>query len=93
MKRFVIDCSNITTSAQFWETYLAVVEPEGARLFGRNLDAFNDALSGGPGYPGECELSLVNSSSLHYLDNGQFLRHLREIATKPNYRAITVVFR
>ncbi|MCC5085435.1 barstar family protein [Xanthomonas campestris] len=93
MKCFVIDCSNITTAAQFWETYLAVVKPEGAGLFGRNLDAFNDALAGGPGYPGECELSLFNSSRLHHLDNGQFLRHLREIATEPHNEAIVLVFR
>ena len=72
MKRFEVDCSRIQSQAEFWDTYLAVAQPERADLFGCNLDAFNDALSGGPGYPGECELFLVNSSALVRLGDGKF---------------------
>ena len=93
MKRFEVDCSSILTPAQFWDTYLAVAQPEGAHLFGRNLDAFSDALSGGPGYPGECELSLVNSSALGRLGDGKFLLALQEIADEPGNEAVTILFR
>ena len=93
MKRFVIDCSTVRTAEEFWQAYLDVVEPQGAELFGRNLDAFNDALAGGPGFPGECELSLVNSAVLGGVGNGTLLRALREIASEPGNETVTVVLR
>jgi len=34
----------------FWRVWLEAVGSDG-RHFGRNLDAFNDALRGGPGFP------------------------------------------
>ena len=93
MKRFEVDCSNVKSPAQFWDAYLAVTQPEGAALFGRNLDAFNDALYGGPGYPGECELCLVNSSNLGGMGDGKFLRALQDISAEPGHEAVTILFR
>jgi RNAse (barnase) inhibitor barstar len=93
MKQFVIDCSAIESEAQFWDAYLSAVEPMSASQFGRNLDAFNDALAGGPGFPGECELCLLSSAALSRLNGGAFLRHLREIAVEPGNESVAVVFR
>lgn len=93
MKRFEVDCSNVQSPAQFWDAYLAATRPEGAAEFGCNLDAFSDALSGGPGYPGECELCLVNSSNLGGMGNGEFLLALQEIAAEPGHEAVTILLR
>ena len=93
MKQFAIDCSPIQSPAQFWEAYISATRPLGASIFGRNLDAFHDALSGGPGYPGPCEISLLNSSQLGAIQSGRFLQALREIAEDPANAAVNIFFR
>lgn len=81
MKKIILDCSNVTTEADFWNLYLTSAQPEYSDLFGRNLDAFWDALHGGPGYPGECAIKITNTQSLLALRNGQFYAALRDIAS------------
>jgi RNAse (barnase) inhibitor barstar len=77
MKRFEIDCVGITTQQAFWRAYLTQVQPEGAGYFGCNLDAFWDALHGGPGWPGPCVLRLVHAKQL-LAHEGAFVQALRE---------------
>jgi ribonuclease inhibitor len=61
MKKYILDCSSVKSDGDFWDSYCDVVQPEGEGYFGRNLDAFWDAVSaGGPGWPGECQIHLVN---------------------------------
>lgn len=81
MKEIVLDCSNITTETEFWELYVERAHPEHAEVFGRNLDAFWDALHGGPDFPGECAIALTNTGSLAQINEGQFLTALRTIAS------------
>lgn len=47
---YVIDGSRIGSLEDFWRSWLEISGSNG-RYFGRNLDAFRDALSGGPGWP------------------------------------------
>jgi len=70
------------SKGDFWNEYIKVVDVEGASHFGKNLDAFWDALSaGGPGFPkGISELKLLNSSSLKTIDEGEFYSALVTIA-------------
>lgn len=77
-----LDCSLIKTQNEFWNEYLNVVDTEGAEYFGRNLDAFWDALSaGGPGHPKDLsELSLTNSNALKTIDAGAFHTKLASLA-------------
>lgn len=83
MAVFSIDCSTISDKRDFWRAYLQVATPEGASAFGRNMDAFEDALvGGGPGWPGECVIRLRGSSSLENIEGGWFMRHLRQIAVE-----------
>ncbi|MBK8187858.1 MAG: barstar family protein [Cellvibrio sp.] len=83
MKLYVIDCYAVKTEAEFWAEYLSTVKPQGTEYFGRNLDAFWDALSaGGPGYPnheGKCELRFINTDPVKLLRNGAFYKKLQEI--------------
>lgn len=82
MPTIKIDCAAVRTEAEFWQLYIDVVRPQGANIFGRNLDAFDDALSGGPGWPGELQLQFRNTSELRALRGGEFLGALTEIAVE-----------
>ncbi|WDZ78559.1 barstar family protein [Ensifer adhaerens] len=87
MKKVVIDCTGIRSAAEFWQRYLDVAEPEGAGMFGCNLDAFWDALEGGgPGWPGDVALVFSNSDELSGLRTGKgnvpFLDALKTIASE-----------
>ena len=61
MKKYILDCLSLKSDGDFWDLYCEVAQPEGEGYFGRNLDAFWDAVSaGGPGWPGDCQIELVN---------------------------------
>lgn len=90
MRSIIINCDRIHTEAEFWAAYINATTPEGARYFGRNLDAFNDALSGGPGWPGECELKFINTHQLKNLQHGRFVQALCVIASKSMFIKVTL---
>ncbi len=82
MRVVSIEGSRLTDEAAFWREYLAAVRPDGAEHFGRNLDAFRDAVtSGGPGWPGEeCRLRIVGHAAAGV--GSVFLAKLAEIASE-----------
>lgn len=80
MRTISIDCGKVATEEDFWRLYVQSTNPEGASYFGRNLDAFWDALAGGPGYPGECELRFINTDSIKSFRSGAFYNALKKIA-------------
>jgi len=63
--------------------YLQEAAPEAEEFFGRNLDAFWDALSaGGPGYPSNAKLArIINTDSLKRIRDGEIYQKLVDIAT------------
>lgn len=65
MRTILIDCEGVTSVSDFWQRYVDAANPQGADLFGRNLDAFWDAIEhGGPGWPGDVKLVFTNSAGL-----------------------------
>ncbi len=84
MKEILINCTNIDSEKGFWVAYLQHVKPDGAEYFGRNLNAFWDALSsGGPGWPGDdegCIIRFTNTRSVKRIRGGKFYESLQEIA-------------
>jgi len=81
MKKYILDCLHIRSDGDFWDLYCEVVQPEGVGYFGKNLDAFWDAVSAdGPGWPGNCQLELVNVDGFMRL-NPQLYSGLKRIAT------------
>ena len=81
MLTFVIDCRGVASEAEFWTRYVEAVQPEDAEQFGRNLNAFWQAVEwGGPGGPGECVLHFANTHELRGLDGGVFLERFRAAA-------------
>lgn len=90
MKNLEIDCGGIKTEAEFWDRYLAAAKPQQSG-FGRNLDAFWDAVQGdGPGSPGLTSLAFTNTNSLQALHNGHFLESLRAIARDTTRISVTL---
>lgn len=86
MRTIFIDCIGAKSAGDVWQRYLDAADPEGAGLFGRNLDAFWDAVeNGGPGWPGEAKLIFKHSAALAELPIGSglsFLDGLRRIANE-----------
>ena len=80
MRVITIDCRGVSSEDEFWSSYLSASQPDGSAIFGRNLDAFWDALHGGPGWPGECALRFTNTVAIEPLRDGDFLQALRRIA-------------
>ncbi|MEG3179665.1 barstar family protein [Sphingomonas sp. LT1P40] len=95
MQTIYIDCTGVVSTQEFWQRYLNAVQPESADFFGRNLDAFWDAIEGGgPGWPGEVKLSFTNTSHLSALrlDSGvSFLGELQRIASETTQTEIELV--
>lgn len=87
----VLDCKGVSSENEFWDLYIAQIRPDGGSFFGRNLDAFWDALTGGPGWPGDEEIVIKNSASLAPLNDGQFLIALRDIARDCATVTVTLV--
>ena len=91
MQTFIIDCRGIKTEDEFWQRYIDVTNPEGRRYFGRNLDAFWDAVEGGgPGWPGECELTFTNVDALRALGR-PFLKEFENIARDATQTKIELI--
>ena len=87
----VVECTGLTSEASFWQAYLGAAKPEGASSFGRNLDAFRDAiLGGGPGWPGECAIRLVSFDQLRTIEDGRFCAALERLAAES--RHVTIRF-
>ncbi|WP_418136699.1 barstar family protein [Agrobacterium sp. El2ro-1b] len=96
MREIHIDCSDVSSTEEFWQRYVDTVEPRDSGLFGRNLDAFWDAVEGGgPGYPGEVSLVFMNSAHLSGLKtrNGvAFLDALKTIADETSVGNIKFLY-
>ncbi|MBO6935286.1 MAG: barstar family protein [Deltaproteobacteria bacterium] len=91
---YVLECSQVATQKEFWQLYLARVPTVNAEFFGRNLDAFRDAIAGGPGRPGRpCFIEVLNTEKLQ-AKSPAFLEALREIGrdAKSEGSEVTISF-
>ena len=96
MRKIRIDCAGVKSEAEVWQRYLdAAANPEGSQHFGRNLNAFWDAIQrGGPGWPGEADLTFTNTAelaSLKLADGASFLEELRKIANDSTNTRIELI--
>lgn len=94
MRTAVIDCAGITSVEEFWQAYLDSTMPYAPGYFGRNLNAFWDAISGGgPGCPVDYEqLNFINLRELVGTDpNGAlWYEDFRDLASKAKDIKVTL---
>lgn len=90
MRTVTVDCEGVENEACLWQLYIDVVMPEGASYFGRNFHAFRDALAGGPGWPGDCELRFVNTAAMRCIGGGPLHRALQDAAASSQFIKVYV---
>ncbi|WP_093294324.1 barstar family protein [Sphingomonas sp. NFR04] len=92
MPTIYIDCEGVKCADDVWQRYIDAANPEGATVFGRNLDAFWDAIEhGGPGWPGPAKLVFKHSTELAALQvrrGFSLLDGLRQIADEASQTPI-----
>ncbi len=80
MRTVYIECDGAKSAADVWQCYLDATQSDEAAMFGRNLDAFWDAIErGGPGWPGDAVLVFKGSSRLAEFDAGSGLNLLQAL--------------
>ena len=64
-KKIFINGEFCGTKEAFWNKYIAEIDSESGKLFGKNLDAFNDAITAeGPGFTGDCIIEIIGTEKL-----------------------------
>ncbi|OUL63619.1 barstar family protein [Flavobacterium sp. AJR] len=86
-KRKIFINGNICSSREdFWNAYAKEIDPESAKHFGKNLDAFNDAIStAGPGHPGECIIEITGTENLYKIFGTENFQFIIELLTKADF--------
>ncbi|WP_400194166.1 barstar family protein [Hymenobacter sp. B81] len=79
MRIIVFDGNSLASKEAFGDAYEAQTDPEAEPGFGRNLDALNDSLWGGPGCPGRCKVVIRNGRKLAATMGRQWYENLLEI--------------
>jgi ribonuclease inhibitor len=86
MRTINIDCHGAKSAAEVWQRYVDAAAPDGAAMFGRNLDAFWDAIEhSGPGWPRDAKLVFEHSVELAAIQSASgssLLDELRIIANE-----------
>jgi hypothetical protein len=86
-KRKIFINGNVCNSREdFWNVYANGIDKESALYFGKNLDAFNDAINAtGPGYPGECIIEITGTENLKNIFGTNDFQFIIELLTKADF--------
>jgi len=75
----------------FWEKYTKQIPTESAKLFGKNLDAFNDAITGGgPGFPGDCVIEIIGIEKLNEIFGVQNMEFIIQLLRESEFIELIV---
>ncbi len=86
-----IDGNSCDTQQDFWEKYISQIPAESARYFGKNMDAFCDAIKGGgPGFPGECSFKIKGVNKLCNIFGDLLFNILIQTLNEANYIEVTM---
>jgi len=64
-RRIILNGYYCKTQEDFWNKYTKQIPSKSVKNFGKNLDAFNDAITAaGPGFPGDCLIEIIGIEEL-----------------------------
>ena len=64
-KKIFINGNFCETKEDFWNKYVSEIGAESANSFGKNIDAFEDAIiAEGPGFPDNCVIEIIGTEKL-----------------------------
>jgi len=70
----------------FWNKYASEIDSESAKYFGKNLDAFNDAITAkGPGFPGDCIIELMGARKLEKIFGKEDFEFILDLLRKADF--------
>ena len=79
------------SQTDFWEKYTKQIPTESAKLFGKNLDAFNDAITGGgPGFPGDCVIEIIGIEKLNEIFGVQNMEFIIQLLRESEFIELIV---
>lgn len=85
-RKIFINGYSCQSRADFWKSYAQQIPSDSAAYFGKNLDAFNDAITGaGPGFPGECLIEIVGTGRLIKLFGQDHFDFIIELLTDADF--------
>ncbi|MBC3846821.1 barstar family protein [Winogradskyella echinorum] len=65
LRKIFINGEFCDSKLDFWNKYIEEMEFSDKKDFGKNLDAFNDAITAkGPGFPGDCIIEIIGIKKL-----------------------------
>lgn len=65
LRKIFINGEFCNSKLDFWNKYVEEMEFSAKKDFGKNLDAFNDAITAkGPGFPGDCIIEIIGIKKL-----------------------------
>ena len=70
----------------FWNKYVGEIGSRSAKHFGKNLDAFNDAITmEGPGFPGDCIIEIIGTEKLERIFGKKDFDFIIELLKKAEF--------
>ncbi|WP_109301211.1 hypothetical protein [Aquimarina sp. AU474] len=85
-KKIFINGEFCETQLDFWDKYTEEIDKESAKNFGKNLDAFNDAITAqGPGYPGDSVIEIIGTEKLTKIFGKENFNFIIDLLTKANF--------
>lgn len=90
--KIFIDGNNCSNQKDFWNAYARQIETDSALRFGKNLDAFNDAITGGgPGYPGKCSIEISGIDNLISIFGKSSFQYIIDLLKDAEYIELILV--
>jgi len=85
-RRIIINGYYCNTQEDFWNKYTNQISSKSAMGFGKNLDSFNDAITGaGPGFPGDCLIEIIGIEQLTKLFGSQNMEFIIQLLQDAEY--------
>ncbi|MEY8849846.1 barstar family protein [Psychroserpens sp. XS_ASV72] len=85
-RKIFIDGELCYSKLDFWKRYISDFDFQSKKDFGKNLDAFNDAITAeGPGFPGDCIIEITGSENLKRIFGNEDFEFIIELLREAKF--------